>query len=433
MNWYLFESVINLYQGFLLIFFMRKVLHYAKPQLWADILGIILAGALLSVHEFTGSTIPDTFIFLIPLFHALIFSREKWYICVLWTLVLGIVAIGTTELFGNIVSSAWGVSWDALMENTTKRLVFVIGTNISMTIAVMLIGSVRRTRNAAAIGTILVFLAALLAGLLINEGIYYLQTKKPEGQETYVWISACTLVSVGLIILLYEMMNAMAENQRQAELTLQVSELSQAYRDELRLTYQRMLAEQHDLRHRLDLIEHMMEGQNEQDHQQIMEIVRGAALPDLMVTGNTAVDAILTAKSSAMEQAGIRFLYSGIPLQVLPMGETDFCILLSNLLDNAIEGVMRLPAPAPSRTVRLAISRNWDMLSIVCQNDMNPATIKQRGERWISSKPNPAVHGFGTQSIRRIVEVAEGFVEFNAVKDQFVVKILIPEREEEKE
>ena len=431
MNWYIFESVINLYQGFLLIFFMRKVVHYAKPRLWADILCMVLAGILLSIHQFTGSAIPDTFIFLIPLVHALVFSREKWYICVLWTLVLGIVAIGTTELFGNIVSAAWDISWDALLENTMKRLVFVIGTNISMTIVVMLIGSVRHTRGASAVGTVMVFLAALLVELFINEGIYYLQTQKPEGQETYVWISACTLVSVGLIILLYETMNSMAEKQRQSELALQGSELSQAYQDELRLTYQRMLADQHDLRHRLDLIEHMMEGMNDQDHQQIMEIVRGAALPDLMVTGSTAVDAILTAKSSAMGQAGIQFLYSGIPLQVLPIGEAEFCILLSNLLDNAIEGVMRLPAGSPSRTIRLTLSKTWDMLSMVCQNDMNPATLRQRGEHWVSSKPNPAMHGFGTQSIRRIVEAAEGFVEFRAEKDQFVVRILIPEKEKE--
>ncbi|MBR2601171.1 MAG: sensor histidine kinase [Clostridia bacterium] len=430
MGWYLFEAAINLYQGFLLIFFMRKVLHYANPSLWTDLISIIITGALLSIHQFTDSTIPDTLIFLIPLTHALVLSKEKWYLCVLWTLVLGIVAIGTTELVGNVLSAAWSVSWDALLENTTKRLVFVVGTNISMTIVIVLIGSIRRTRSATAVRTVMVFLAILLVELCINEGVYYLQTQKPESQEAYVWISACTLVCVGLVILLYEMTNAMAEKQRQAELAKQVSDLSQAYHDELRLTYQKMLADQHDLRHRLDLIEQLLENSNGQDRREIMEIVKGAALPDLMMTGCTAVDAVLTAKKSAMQHAGIEFSFSGIPLQMLPMEEADFCVLLSNLLDNAIEGVMRLNAASQSRTIRLTISRTWDMLSIVCRNDMNPATIKQDGGCWVSSKPDSTVHGFGTRSIRRIVEAADGFVEFKAAKDQFIVRILIPEKKE---
>ena len=60
------------------------------------------------------------------------------------------------------------------------------------------------------------------------------------------------------------------------------------------------------------------------------------------------------------------------------MEEADFCVLLSNLLDNAIEGVMRLHAAAQSRAIRLTISRTWDMISIVYQNDVNPATIKRQ-------------------------------------------------------
>lgn len=429
MNWSIFEIAINFYQGLLCIFFMRKILCYKKKNLWIDIASVSLIGLMLSIHQFCGLSIPDTMFFAVPLIHAILFSDEKWYVCLFWTFILGIMIIGMTELFGVIVTAIWHVDWSILFEETSARLIYVIGTNIFITLMIVMLISIRHIQNTAPMSATFIFLAVLFVELLTNEIIYHLQTVFPDAKDIYVWISVCTLGAVGMIVLLYETMNAMSRRQRLSELAIRTADLNHAYQEEMKLMYQKMLADQHDLRQRLDLAEHLLENQTPSEKEHIAELLQSARLITSQASGNIAVDAILAAKESAMQHAGIRFSYSGVPLNRLPTLETDFCILLANLLDNAIEAVMRLPSAAPNRSVKLVISRTWDMLSIVCQNDMDPATIKQRGDKWLSSKPNSALHGFGTQSIRSIVEKSEGFVEFVPESSTFVVRILLPDKE----
>ncbi len=429
MNWYIFEIAINFYQGFIFIFFMRKLLLYSKRNLWIDTAFVLTIGTLLSLHQFLNLTIPDTLIFILPFVHAFIFSEGKWYVCLFWTLILGIITIGMAELFGCVLSGTWAIDWESLLSETSARLIYVIGTNIAITITIIIIASIKRTHNSAPKRVIAIFLAVLLVELFTNEAVYLLQTKHPEGHDIYIWISAFTLIAVGMIILLYETMSVMSAHQRQIELSNQTTDLNHAYQEELKLIYQNMLAEQHDLRQRLDIAEKMLETYTPAEYEHIEAVLPKQKLSSPQVTGNIAVDAILAAKETAMRHAGIEFSYSGTPLNILPISESDFCVLLSNLLDNAIEGVLRLPAASSSRRVKLVISHTWNMFSIICQNDMNPLSIKKQGNIWISSKPNSAVHGFGTQSIQNIVESADGFVEFTPEADQFLVRIVIPERE----
>lgn len=147
------------------------------------------------------------------------------------------------------------------------------------------------------------------------------------------------------------------------------------------------------------------------------------------ITGNMAVDAILKAKSALMDRAGIEFKYSLYPLKSMPVPENDFCVMLSNLIDNAIEGVMRLPVGASSRAVQLTMTNTRDMFSILCINDYNPTTIKQRGERFISSKRNPQIHGFGTINMRATVEKYGGYIHFDTTATKFKVTLIIPDGE----
>lgn len=66
--------------------------------------------------------------------------------------------------------------------------------------------------------------------------------------------------------------------------------------------------------------------------------------------------------------------------------------------DNAIEGGMRLPASSPSRCVRLAFSKVWDMLFISCVNDADEKQIKRSKAGFMSTKEHPEVHGFGQRA-----------------------------------
>ena len=126
-----------------------------------------------------------------------------------------------------------------------------------------------------------------------------------------------------------------------------------------------------------------------------------------------------------MERAGIHFEFVEYPLKPLPIPEQQFCVLISNLLDNAIEGVMRLPATKSQRHVKLIFSKVWEMFFITCTNDADETRIIRSGDAFLSVKPHPELHGFGTKSIKKIVSEAGGTVEFDIKQGQFTVRIML--------
>lgn len=67
-------------------------------------------------------------------------------------------------------------------------------------------------------------------------------------------------------------------------------------------------------------------------------------LPQLYYTENFLVNAILSGRLGPAGNAGIRIECEVRVPENLPIADADLCMLLSNLLDNAVEACERLPA-----------------------------------------------------------------------------------------
>lgn len=426
MIWQVFEICINIYQGFLMIYFFKKHFEQQNPRWWVDCLFIVGIGIVLSVMEFVNTNIPDNLIFIIPFVYSLISTQEKWYSSLLWSLILCCLFICGVTITGEVFSFVWNLSWNDLMQYTNTRIIFVISDNILLTVLVFIIGGIRRVNHAISKRAIFCFLALIMIQLSVNELLYVMQAEQNGQPSLLTYSSIGMLISVIFTVLLFEIMSSLAAQKRQSELALQTVQLLHSHQDELRSVYSNMLATQHDLRHRITIAEQILSSQGEHAQQEAVALLKDTKVLNEFITGNISMDAILTAKSAIMKQAGIAFSFSPYPIQELPIAEEQFCILMSNLLDNAIEGVMRLPAGASSREIQLSFSRSWNMFLISCKNDIDVSTINQKNGQFISSKPHGEIHGFGTQSIRTIVEEADGWVFFNVQQQMFDVEIMLP-------
>lgn len=128
-----------------------------------------------------------------------------------------------------------------------------------------------------------------------------------------------------------------------------------------------------------------------------------------------------------MREKGIGLVYSPYPLAELPIAAADFCAVVGNLLDNAIEGVSRIKDPAEPPVIRLSFSRSWDMFYIYCENPCAPESIAIDSGRFLSAKrAEPGLHGIGLASIQSIAARAEGRAEFAAENGVFRAKIVLP-------
>lgn len=162
----------------------------------------------------------------------------------------------------------------------------------------------------------------------------------------------------------------------------------------------------HDLKYQIARLEAM------DDHAQrkasIRELEQSVMIYDSMVkTGCDALDLVLTEKSLICDKRRIKLssMIDGERLNFL--ATSDIYALFGNALDNAIEAVCK--AREEQRIISLKVSAEGDMLYIHLDNYCaEPPRFE--GEFPVTTKDNNLFHGFGTRSIRYIVQCYGGDV-----------------------
>ena len=139
-------------------------------------------------------------------------------------------------------------------------------------------------------------------------------------------------------------------------------------------------------------------------------------------TGNPMADAILNSKLSLAAEKNVPVKTSvQIPVK-LSISELDLCVILGNLLDNAIEASLALPEE--QRMVRVYMDTKESRLYISVTNLCAGKKQKKLGNRYESTKGDG--HGFGLVRIDSIVERYGGYLSRNSEDGAFTTEILLP-------
>ncbi|MEG2542895.1 MAG: GHKL domain-containing protein [Christensenellaceae bacterium] len=138
-------------------------------------------------------------------------------------------------------------------------------------------------------------------------------------------------------------------------------------------------------------------------------------------TDHSTADAVLLYYSSRAKQANAIYDVSMNLSCDLNFPDDELCILLSNLLENAIEAVSR--QKSGKRLIYLRGEQAENKLRLVIENSFDGIIPKKEG-RFISLKHSG--YGMGIRSIALLVERHGGLVSFEAEKNTFCVSIMIP-------
>ena len=128
-------------------------------------------------------------------------------------------------------------------------------------------------------------------------------------------------------------------------------------------------------------------------------------------TGNELLDVLLTEKSLYCEKNKIKLTIMAEGGDLSFMSDADIYSLFGNILDNAVEAVIKVPPER--RAVTLSVKTVGNML-IVHEQNYYAGRIKFVKGAPVTSKGNTNEHGYGILSIRRIVEKYEGGLNVSA-------------------
>ena len=147
------------------------------------------------------------------------------------------------------------------------------------------------------------------------------------------------------------------------------------------------------------------------------------AVDTVLKTGNVMVDAILNSKLSLIKNHNIKVSAKATVPDKLIVSEIDLCIIIGNLLDNALEACLR-QEETEKRFIRVYIGLFKQQLYI-CITNSTGREIKKEGKRYLSLK-NSDSHGFGLLRIDGLVKKYDGLVNRQDEAGAFVTEIFLP-------
>lgn len=253
--------------------------------------------------------------------------------------------------------------------------------------------------------------------------------------ESFVKVSNLTLFIVGCLFdmvccfltlfIEFEMLKSKEISEAYIQMkTIWESEKKQLEISKENMDYMKILA--HDLKHELNESTLLI------SKDKVDELNRRiAAFGNSIKTGNDILDLVIAERTLIVQKENINLSIIADGSVLSNMKQSDCYSLFMNIMDNAIDAVKELPKD--QREISLAVRESMGMILI---HEVNPfkGTLNFKDGLPQTTKGDSMYHGFGTKSIKGIVDSYSGDCEIS-IKDNniYVLNILLPKNMIQKE
>lgn len=320
-----------------------------------------------------------------------------------------------TALFRSCIYHASRMAVEAVIQNslllTLPEDSFVAGNLISTIAMYIIIQMYRRWKERdLTIPLAFRYWIRLFSVPVFSIGIIHYAHVTAIQSDRMVLFSFLSILSIlinYLIFDLYDKMSAQALMERQKLAYEQEIHLCVRQAAEREEAYRQTRVLRHDLKGRLVALSVMLEaGQTEETQKEIKKMLKENSLNrhGIAETGNLPLDALINYKYAAAAAEGIRMSCRLEVPAVLFVEGTDLCVILENLLDNAMEAVRKLPEG--ERQVSLDIRLIKGVILITVENPYQGEILLDSHGRIRSSKTGD--HGIGLLSVERTAQKYAG-------------------------
>lgn len=228
---------------------------------------------------------------------------------------------------------------------------------------------------------------------------------------------AILLVMVGLVI------RAIMQRQYEKALINYQNKILSQEMEEVRSIYMTMRGWRHDYHNHMQSVKAYLAKDNIEEAKAYINRLEEdlADIRLLFDTGNLNVDAILNAKISLALENGIRCDYKAVIPKKLSVSDIDLCVVIGNLIDNAVEACRSVKKE--EQFLRLYIAPLKQQLYITVTNATSEV-VRKLDEEYISQKRGD--HGHGLKRINQVVKKYDGYINRKNEPGVFVTEILLP-------
>lgn len=424
------EWLATISESLIIFFFLVKILPYKNMAQSKKIIGTIIFCCL----QCASSLVLDQFfsfeglfiivnILIYLLFCWTLLEKPVWFQTIVVLLVfacLFTINIAVTLIAGLILQSTTS---DVLSLRNPVRILLLFITKAMLVFALIILTNIFEKKKVIFHVSQCVIMAAVLlitffAGVVLEEIVIETDVASWE-------VSAIVICMIAINVLLFFVLYLTSSRNRiennQALLKLQIANEQQKLQDSIRWNTE-VNTLRHDLKNHLLCISEYIRLQQPDAAMEYIEKLTGQVkkeLPYHMMTSSVAVNAILDLKKLVCDENQIDIKY--FVLEELPkIDETDLCVILANLLDNAIEAASK----EEKRQIRLSMEIIGNYFRIVVQNQIAESVLKNN-KKLGTTKKNQKIHGFGLQSVEDAVERNDGMSNFSEENGWFVADVML--------
>ena len=260
-------------------------------------------------------------------------------------------------------------------------------------------------------------------------GIYamysYFGSDMEKGQQNTILFIAFGLVFMNLYI--FFLICEIAEGKEMMKKSALLAERNrQFYKrfEEIKERYERIRKKEHEFENQMMAVFALAEKQDYEGIKKISDkyIHSGYALEYSFDTNHPVVNVIFNERYYSALDKGILIVYKFNDLSKLPLDEAEVSIVLSNLLDNAMEACEKCET---DKIIHVNFFVNEYDALLKVENPFVNEMRKENG-RLLSSKQDDIPHGFGIENVREIVNHHDGIYSIKYSSHIFKVIIDIP-------
>jgi signal transduction histidine kinase len=182
----------------------------------------------------------------------------------------------------------------------------------------------------------------------------------------------------------------------------------------------------HEIGNQLQLIEALIDKDNKLPAVEIADSLKKAydSVLQIDLSDNEIVNVILANKQKKALDSNVKLNInaSGIP-EVLKLQNIDLSIILSNLIDNAIEATARMEEC--QKTVTIKIVYNSNSLIIIVQNPTDFSDGDLTKTELKTSKDEQYKHGIGMSLVKKMVVKYKGKFTIIVENGMFITKVIL--------
>lgn len=335
---------------------------------------------------------------------------------------------GVYVVFLNIIdsfsNSLLGVLWDdsAFLANiisgfSMQRVVSIL---VSKAILVLLYLLLKRfTRKFLPVIRTRKTFAIIIGGILGWGCLRNLSIKSISISTTINWAMfffvVCTVCCILYVSICYR-----DEKNSRSFIQFYNSVFTEQYR-ELMKSYEKNSKKFHDMQNHMLAIKCLLEKHEISRAQEYVKALTDTNdFLETSWTGNEIMDHILNIKKLKAEEAQINFTIDADIIRYQKLNDQVLCIVLANLLDNAIEANCRISTG--ERVICVVIRSINDMLAIKIINAAEKP--KRQGNILMTAKSDSERHGWGLKSVEEAVKSHDGEISWKFEQKRFIVNII---------